>query len=195
MADLSVVRLSELSPVPRAEVSRLFVQAYKDDLQPLCKDLGRWARALEPAFVPERFLVAVRDSKVVGMAAFSVGSHRALRLDARAMRRHLGLLRGSLLYLAMSRSFHKKLKYPPTTAYIEAVATAAEARGQGVATTIFEHLHALPYQELILDVVDTNTGAKRLYERLGYVEFERHKAPPGTKYKWQIYMKRPATPA
>jgi len=183
--------MSELSPVPRQEVARLFVESWKEDLRPLCKHMERWVHALAPALVPERVYVAVRDGEVLGMAVCSAGAHRALHVTGSDLREHLGLLRGTALYPVMSHLFHKKLRYPETTLYIEGAAVAPASRGQGIATRIFEHLHTLPYEEFVLDVVDTNPGAVRLYERLGYRECERHRAALGAKYKELIYMRRP----
>lgn len=194
MASLSVVRLSDLDPVPRLAVARLFVEAYQHDL-PRCKKQEhqeRWARALASAFVPEQIYVAVEGGEVLGMAAVSYGTHRALRLRARDMRRHLGLLLGTVLHAIMAPMFGKKLPWPESTEYIEAVATAERARGRGVASAVLERLHSLPFEECMLDVGDANTGAKRLYERLGYQEAYRERAMPGSKYKELIYMKRRA---
>ena len=72
--------MSELSPVPRQEVARLFVESWKEDLRPLCKHMERWVHALAPALVPERVYVAVRDGEVLGMAVCSAGAHRALHV-------------------------------------------------------------------------------------------------------------------
>ena len=182
-----IVRLGELDPEPRDEVARLFVEAWAEDLQPFCKDLGRWARALAPAFSPSAIHVVVEDGVVLGIAACSHGTNRALRLDARAMRQHLGLLRGTFLSLVMAPIFHKKLEYPETTAYIEAVATAKAAQGRGVATALLTHLHGLPFSEFVLDVVDTNHRARRIYERFGYRELYRTKVF-GKRGQQRVYM-------
>lgn len=193
MSSFSVVRLSDLHPVPRLEVARLFVEAYQHDL-PLCKTpqrQERWACALASSFVPEQVYVAVEDGEVLGMAACSFGAHRAIHLQARDMRRHLGLLRGTILHAIMGPMFRKKLPWPDSTEYIEAVATAERARGRGVASAILERLHSLPFEASMLDVGDANVGAKRLYERLGYREAYRERAMPGSKYRELIYMRRP----
>jgi ribosomal protein S18 acetylase RimI-like enzyme len=48
---------------------------------------------------------------------------------------------------------------------IEFVATSDRYRGQGVATTIINHIiNTTPYKEYALEVADTNTNAVKLYE-------------------------------
>ena len=194
MSSLSVHRLRDLPDVPRLDVARLFVEAYQHDL-PFCKTpqaRERWAGALASAFVPEQVYVAVDGGEVLGMAACSHGAERALRPRAADLRRHLGPVRGTVLHAVMAPMFAKKLPWPETTAYIEAVATAERARGRGIASAVLAHLHALPFEAFMLDVGDANTGAKRLYERLGYQESFRERAMPGSGYKQRIYMSRPA---
>ena len=47
----------------------------------------------------------------------------------------------------------------------------------------------MSYNEYILEVVDANTSAIRLYEKLGYVEFARKPAPKKSGFNYFVYMK------
>lgn len=55
---------------------------------------------------------------------------------------------------------------------VDGIFVAAEARGRGAGTALIEHLvdeaRARGYDQLRLDVVDTNDRARALYERLGF---------------------------
>lgn len=57
--------------------------------------------------------------------------------------------------------------------HIDALATAADARGMGVGTMLlsaaFEQAKRLGYSRITLEVVDTNPRAKKLYQKLGFV--------------------------
>jgi ribosomal protein S18 acetylase RimI-like enzyme len=64
----------------------------------------------------------------------------------------------------------------PHTAHIPQVAVARTFQGRGLGTllieSLLEELTPQGYQELTLTVTDTNEGAVRLYERLGFVTFK-----------------------
>jgi len=48
---------------------------------------------------------------------------------------------------------------------------------------------AEPYSEYVLEVIDTNAPAIRLYEKLGYREFTRTPAVKGSGFNYYVYMK------
>ncbi|WP_165350382.1 GNAT family N-acetyltransferase [Xylanimonas protaetiae] len=192
MPNVVVLPLTELPADRRAEVARVFAAAYATDLATISRDTERWAAALAPAFVADVCFVALDGDAVVGVAACSHGTTRALRLDPRALRRHLGVVRGTFASLAMGRTFHHRLPYPASTGYVECVATDPAARGRGVATTLMDHLHALPYDDFVLEVTDTNERARALYTRLGYTEHHRRRSrlPWLTGYREALYLTR-----
>jgi ribosomal-protein-alanine N-acetyltransferase len=61
----------------------------------------------------------------------------------------------------------------PFTGYIQTVAVAAEERGRGLGARLVAHAEARIFREspnVFLCVSTFNTGARRLYQRLGYTE-------------------------
>ena len=68
---------------------------------------------------------------------------------------------------------------PPNTGSIEFVGTAAEFRGQGVASQIFQHIFEnTTYNNYIIkEVADTNTPAMNLYKKVGFEEYKRKPVP------------------
>ena len=180
-----------------AEAQRLaaavFVEGYYKDLSTLCKDKNRLINAFAGGFNADVCYIAAVDGEVVGLAACSNNKGRALQLDLKRMRRGIGFFKGSLAYAFMHKEFHAPLTgYADNAAYIECVATAPQARGKGVATSIMQFiLNKLPYNEYILHVADTNPTAQSIYNKLGFTEFDRKKESlakiKGVNY--QIYMK------
>ena len=78
--------------------------------------------------------------------------------------------------------------YPPHTPCLEAGSTRAEYRRQGVATRIITEAERLVrvrgYKQIGLAVGSTdNPLAKRLYERLGYAEWDKGKFQVSWDYK------------
>lgn len=195
MADILVRSMATLDDSYRQDVARVFVDGYIDALRSLSRDRERWESALAPAFVADRFWVALIDDEVLGIAACCGPGTRAMHLDREAFRTHLGRVRGSLAHRVMRGNFHRGVPLPEHAGYVECVATAARARGRGIATALMEHIQTLPYDRLLLEVADTNTGAIRLYERLGYHEVRRSKArlPWITGHRYALYLARPAS--
>ncbi len=56
--------------------------------------------------------------------------------------------------------------------YVDGIAVTASEQGQGIGTELLAEVRAIAQESgfrwVRLDVVDTNPGAQRLYERLGY---------------------------
>ncbi|WP_327204809.1 GNAT family N-acetyltransferase [Paenibacillus sp. DMB20] len=108
-----------------------------------------------------------------------------------SLRSGLGYVMGSLAYFVLKKEFNAPLPYFDETGYIECVATLEKARGQGVSTALMRHvMHQLHFHHYVLEVVDTNEIAYRLYKKLGFEEFERKQAKPSPKrgFNERIYM-------
>ncbi|MGZ7440650.1 GNAT family N-acetyltransferase [Paenibacillus sp. TH7-28] len=194
MDGIVIRNLAELGQVGLRQATEVFVDGFFQPLQFFCKDRARLVRALEHALVKERFCVALMDGGVLGIFAFSAGRQRAFRLNPDILRKELGWLKGSLFCAFVRQELEKPLGLKDRQCYFEAVATAEAARGKGVATRLHDHLlSVLDFDEYILEVVDTNTAAVRLYEKLGYAEFKRKPQRWFRKqvgFNARIYMKK-----
>lgn len=156
------------------QAAEIFVEGFYDSLRYFTSDRDKLAKAIVHALVREQFFVALEREQVLGIFAYSAGQKRAFRFQRAELQRELGWLRGSLFYFLVRRELEKPLHLAEGQCYFEAVATAKQARGRGVASQQNNELISrLGYDDYILEVVDTNTAAIRLYERLGYAEFRR----------------------
>jgi ribosomal protein S18 acetylase RimI-like enzyme len=180
----------------REQISRVFTLGFYQWLKYFSKDTDRLARALAHMFELSRFWVAVEGGTIAATCACTDGTKSPIRLDKAELRRHLGLIRGSFAY-QMLRENLQEHSYPFTlasqTGSIEFVATAPEFRGKGVAFALLEHvMQTCGYCEYVLEVADTNESALRLYERLGFKEFQRvpEKHPKQSGLNFYVYMKR-----
>ncbi len=193
MNNIVIKKMSTLDKRYRKEVTEVFVDAYYDSLTFLSKDKSKLNKALEHMFVADVFFVALDQEKVVGILACSNNRNRALQLCKKELVNFFGVVKGTVAYYSMKKIFHKPLNYSDHMTYIECVATSPLARGKGVATQLMEYVyHQLPYTEYILEVVNSNENAIRLYEKLGYVEFKRKKAkfPKIMGFEYAAYMKK-----
>lgn len=158
------------------EAAAVFVDGYYPELSFLSKDRETLIDAFRKIICADVFYVATLDREIVGILACSDNRMRAMKIDPAIWRQAFGFVKGTISYAVMKGEFNRPLTYPDDTGYIECVATAVSARGKGVSTALFRHvLENARYRRYVLEVVDTNDTACRLYKKLGFAEIERKK--------------------
>ncbi|UVI27748.1 GNAT family N-acetyltransferase [Paenibacillus spongiae] len=133
----------------------------------------------------------ILEGEIVGILACSNNRRRAMTVDKPSLKQAFGFLKGNLAYDSLDKEFNAPLPFEDETGYIECVATSERARGKGVSTALFKHvMQELPYRNYILEVVDTNSTAIRLYKKLGFEEFKRkrEKLSRLKGFKERIYL-------
>ncbi len=160
-----------------AEISTIFVEGFYQWLHFFSKDKDKLIRAFAHMFQLDTFYTAVIDGELAGITACTDGRQPVVVLKKKVLRKHLGIIMGSITYYVLRREFELK-KYPfaigKEMGMIEFVATSPKYRGQGVASAVISHIiESTPYREYALEVADTNVNAVKLYEKLGFREFMR----------------------
>ena len=180
--NLIVMRMDAFGRDVTEEAAEVFVDGYYDQLCFFTKDKEKLKAAFSHALRPEMFYLAEADGEIVGILGCAKSPDRAMPLDRDRLRAALGFFKGGFAYRFLKGDFNTPLTYKRGTAYIESVATKEKARGQGVCSALFEYvMHNLPYRRYVLEVVNTNEKAIRLYQKLGFREFER-KPEKNAKY-------------
>jgi ribosomal protein S18 acetylase RimI-like enzyme len=109
---------------------------------------------LEKDFDPELAIVALRQGQLAGLAGLQYGGRRFINFRVHA------------LYRAVTRRQRRG------QLLMNGIAVDAALRGQEVGTRLLQAVFDLAqdngFDSIRLDVVDTNPGARRLYERMGY---------------------------
>lgn len=183
---LPVTRADLLEIDARPQMSVVFAEGFTQWLGFFSTDKGKIARAFAHMFVLDQFYVAAAGSQIAGMVACTDCKTSSVKLNPRELRKHLGLIKGSIAGMVLKKEFERPFTNPPPqTGSIEFVGTASEFRGQGVASQIIRYIiENTPYQQyLIKEVADTNTPAMRLYEKLGFIEYQRTPVAPRTARK------------
>lgn len=114
-----------------------------------------------------------------------------MTIDKAILRNSFGYVKRSMAYHFMKNEFNGKLAYLDDTGYIECVATEEKARGKGVSTALMSYvLENEDYHRYVLEIVDTNKTAYRLYTKSGFTEFMRKKESFSKMkgFKHRIYM-------
>jgi ribosomal protein S18 acetylase RimI-like enzyme len=181
LMDIEVKPALDCGEGVRHKISRIFVESFYQYLSFFAKDKEKLAGAFAHAFTIEHLFAALIDGEIAGMAFCSDKTNMGNIIASRPgeMIKHLGLYKGIAASIVFKLEFEQISSdlsaATERTACIDFIATLPEYRGRGAASAIIKHICALPqYDEfLILDVADVNTGAIRLYESLGFVQFRR----------------------
>jgi len=115
---------------------------------------------------------AFDGQELVGLAGFSTPDGALTGgIDYRGLLSELGWLKGNRAAAVFSL-YERKAR--PGELLMDGIVVDLKYRGKGIGTQLFDHLIAFGntngYSTIRLDVVDSNPGAKRLYERLGFFE-------------------------
>ena len=171
-----IVKADETDLDVRAQMGNIFADGFTQWLGYFSKDKNVIAKAFSHMFVLEQFYVAVTDDEVAGVAACTDGGSQSVKLNAKELRKHLGLFKGSMAGIFLKKEFEAPYVYfPPNTGSIEFVGTASKFRGQGAASQLIRYIiENTPYEDYVIDeVADTNIQAMKLYEKMGFEEYRR----------------------
>ncbi|MCU6709947.1 GNAT family N-acetyltransferase [Paenibacillus sp. J5C_2022] len=176
----SVIRADQANGDVRSQMSEIFADGFTQWLGFFSKDSSKIARAFAHMFDLSQFYLAMSGDKVAAMAAVTDGTAYSVILQAKPLRQHLGLLKGSIAGFVLKKEFQVLLDNPELDkCSIEFVGTALAFRGQGAASQVINHIVTTKsYKEfLIEEVADTNIPAMNLYNKLGFTEYKRKAIP------------------
>jgi|SRR5690554_5145728 len=153
----------------------IFVEGFYNWLYFFSKDKAKLKRAFKHIFILDKFYVGIQTGKVVGMTAVSDGKSLVVKLNKKDLTKNLGFIKGRLAYIVLRKEFETIGKHDlPMLPEIAFVSVLKEYRRQGVAETIINHIIKLNlYDKYLLEVADNNTSAIKLYEKLGFIEYQR----------------------
>lgn len=195
---MNFLKASALDFDPRPQLGAIFADGfYNAGLSLLHKDKAVLGRALAHMFILDYFYTAVEGNEIISIVAVVEKKPPPVKLNKKILRQELGFFRGSLAYWGLNK-FLVNAPYPFPMAMgmasIEFVATAPNHRGKGAAKKLLEHVFnefGLTYAQYVLEVVDNNASAIKLYEKLGFKEFTRKPAPSKRAgFDFHVYMKR-----
>jgi len=157
------------------KISKLYVEAFGKDMDAISKSPEKLVKALSHMFVVDDFYVCIIDNEVVGMMACANKETYSIRHDKKVLIKELGLIKGLVANMILKKIFTKPRKYPieidSKTGSIENVVTNSNYRKKGIAMSLMEYIFTLNMCErYILEVLDTNENAIKLYKKLGFKE-------------------------
>jgi ribosomal protein S18 acetylase RimI-like enzyme len=154
----------------RATATQLFFNALKEKLEPILSSDGRAQEVIASNLPTDKCLVAFCDDKLVGTMGIQTKNGEFVNPSLKTMIRIFGILGCIFCMIGLVILKHT------TTAdklYVDGVTVAHEMKGKGIGSHMFGLLERTASQKgfrtISLEVIETNTRAKALYEHLGFV--------------------------
>jgi GNAT superfamily N-acetyltransferase len=172
-SEITITR--QLNEEQKDQAARLFYDSFSlkfDHFYWLKGDADRATALLRQGMNFENGTYALQDGCVIGGMALTTGQDGFEHYSFAIVRQFYGWLRG-LWFIFRQQLFHSsKGRHGKDSVIVAELFVAESARGQGIGSRLLaeaeQHARTLGRQFLTLDVVDTNPGALRLYQRLGF---------------------------
>jgi ribosomal protein S18 acetylase RimI-like enzyme len=125
---------------------------------------------LEASFNTELGLIALMQGQLVGFIGLKYENRSFFLFERLHFIRELGLLRGLLAFLILDNV--SPVKPLSDEVYIAVLVVDPSMRGKGIGSSLMQSAFEIAQQNqctaVVLDVANTNSNARRLYDRLGF---------------------------
>lgn len=163
----------------RHQAAKLYYEAFRQKFEPIMDSQEDGVAILEESFVAELGLIALCRDELVGVAGLQYNGRDFVHIRVSSFVRQYGWLRGLFKLVLLNVCFAGR--HPKEEVKIDSIVVHPAMRGKGIGTrlleAVFDFARAGGFRAVRLEVVDTNPGARRLYERMGFVPTETHKYP------------------
>ena len=163
----------------RRDGAALYDEAFAPKLRPAIRDDAARLAVLAAGLNPGQCVAALDNGVLLGIAGFhDEGGSLTGGITFGSIRREVGFAR-AVKAVAVFMLLERKPKADELL--MDGIVVRADARGRGIGTGLFAELETYARRSgrrrIRLDVVDTNPGARRLYERLGFAETKTERTP------------------
>jgi ribosomal protein S18 acetylase RimI-like enzyme len=162
----------------RREAASIYYEAFAQKMRPIIGSQEQGIPILERTFDAEMAIVTLKRGRLVGLAGLMYEGRCFFDPAFSDLVREFGLLGGLARAVVLGfLSSHSR----DGALYLDDLAVDTAMRGQGIGTrllqAVFDFAQERDMPAVRLDVVDTNPGARRLYERLGFVAVRTRRCP------------------
>lgn len=173
--NLVTITTNSINESQKNEVAKMYYQAFSKKFSSLwifTKDEKEAINVLVKSIRYENGIYVLEDHKVLGFAGLEKGDGYFAPLNYKSFSDTFNLFGASWRYVAYKiyRIFHGKIK--GEVIHIDPIVVSSHVRGKGIGTRIlkriFQMAKELKKNKIVLEVVDTNQEAKKLYKRIGF---------------------------
>ena len=146
----------------------------KDDEEKQQKTKELLINAFSHMFEIDAFYCALTEDQVGGMAAFSDNKKRAVNINVKELKKHLGGGKSKDCYEKFKSLSTPISHYDDDTAYIELIEILDEFKGQGLEEELLKAIvDQTSYRVYIVEVLDTQTDLMKSLKKCGFLEIQR----------------------
>jgi ribosomal protein S18 acetylase RimI-like enzyme len=154
----------------RHQAAVICYEGFRPQMESLVGSQQKGIAILERSLDVELALIALYQDRLAGFLGLQYENRPFFQFKRSHFIRELGFLRGLLVFLLFTLSATPIQK---TEMFINVIVVDASMRGRGIGTSLinaaFEIAQQNQFHAILLDVVDTNPEARRLYERMGFI--------------------------
>ena len=166
----------------RRQAAELCYETFRQKFEPILDSPEHGVAILETGLNPNLILSAVQQDQLAGMVGLEYDDQYFFDPKCTIFVGEFGWLRGLIKMILFVPFAHHQHEGDLT---IGAIAVSPKMQGQGIGTkllrAVFDYASTQKLQSISLEVVDTNPGTQRLYERMGFI---------ATKTRHYPYLKR-----
>jgi GNAT superfamily N-acetyltransferase len=158
-----------IPPDYRHAAAVICFDAFQNKFEPIMRSRQKGIEAIEKDMRIEGALAAFHDNQLVGFAGIHFEDRPFLDFRFDTFKSVFGVPKGLVKLLVLS-PYHHTIK--DGELYLEVLAVREDFRGKGIGSRLLEEVEKFALEEkfenVVLEVIDANSNAKRLYERAGY---------------------------
>lgn len=172
MNDITIVNLADLNDEYKEKSIELFIDGF-GHIFSFIKDKNILKELLLTSMDFSMVYVALYENIVVGFIGVSNNKIRPISFEIEKFKQLFGSFLGSIIQKPLSAVMEKPAVYGDKDLYIDYLTTDKKYRRKRIGTKLIEFVcEELIYDECYIEVLSKNTGARRLYEHLGFEEFK-----------------------
>jgi ribosomal protein S18 acetylase RimI-like enzyme len=144
-------------------------EGFRSRMELLVGSQQKGVALLECSMDEELGLTALQKGRLVGFVGLQYENRPFFQFKRSQFIKELGFLRGLLVFLLFNLS---ATQIKPEEIFVNVIVVDASMRGKGIGTSLMQAVFEIAQQNklyaVVLEVIDTNPDAQRLYERLGF---------------------------
>lgn len=177
MNQIKVKRLSDLNEDKIEETIRFMMKQFKGIVALMNQSEATLVKFLMKAVVSEQCFVALKDEKIIGMIGVSTPMQSTFEISLKQIIKELGFMSG----IRYSLATQGKISLEDNQNYIHTLDVDERYRCQGIGRLLLETcMMESDAEEYLLDVIEINKKAIRLYESCDF-KVIHHKKKLGMK--------------
>ncbi|MGM0366376.1 MAG: GNAT family N-acetyltransferase [Actinomycetota bacterium] len=166
--------LHGLPPERKGRLAEIYYEAFGPKLSILLKPGEKAIELLRSAINTDRGFYAVKDGKLIGFLGYEIKDRPYSDFSFNRLRRAFGLARAAYISLIFRLAGSPPIKEGQVM--VDTFAVTREMRKRGAGALIFDHFLGYArrkgFREVLLEVIDTNTKAFKLYKKFGFRKIE-----------------------